>query len=29
MTKEDLKKLILEVYEEEMAESKKRGAAKE
>ena len=29
MTKEDLKKLILEVYEEEMAEAKKKGAAKE
>ena len=29
MTKEDLKKLIQEVYEEEMAEAKKKGAAKE
>ena len=29
MTKEDLKKLILEVYEEEMAEAKKKGDAKE
>ena len=29
MTKEDLKKLILEVYEEEMAEAKKKGASKE
>jgi len=29
MTKEDLKNLILEVYEEEMAEAKKKGAAKE
>jgi hypothetical protein len=29
MTKEDLKKLVLEVYEEEMAEAKKKGAAKE
>jgi hypothetical protein len=29
MTKEDLKQLVLEVYEEEMAEAKKKGAAKE
>ena len=29
MTKEDLKQLIQEVYEEEMAETKKKGAAKE
>lgn len=29
MTKEDLKQLIQEVYEEEMAEAKKKGAAKE
>lgn len=29
MTKKDLKKLIQEVYEEEMAEIKKKGAAKE
>lgn len=29
MTKQDLKKLIQEVYEEEMAEAKKKGAAKE
>lgn len=29
MTKEDLKNLIQEVYEEEMAETKKKGAAKE
>jgi hypothetical protein len=29
MTKEDLKQLIYEVYEEEMAETKKKGAAKE
>ncbi len=29
MTKEDLKQLILEVYEEEMAEAKKKAAAKE
>lgn len=29
MTKEDLKNLILEVYEEEMAEAKKKGGAKE
>jgi hypothetical protein len=28
MTKEDLKQLIYEVYEEEMAETKKKGAAK-
>ena len=28
MTKEDLKQLIHEVYEEEMAETKKKGAAK-
>jgi hypothetical protein len=29
MTKEDLKQLIQEVYEEEVAEAKKKGAAKE
>ena len=29
MTKEDLKQLIHEVYEEEMAETKKKGSAKE
>ena len=29
MTKEDLKQLIQEVYEEEMAETKKKGSAKE
>lgn len=29
MTKEDLKQLIQEVYEEEMSETKKKGAAKE
>ncbi len=29
MTKEDLKQLIQEVYEEEMAETKKKGVAKE
>ena len=29
MTKENLKKLIQEVYEEEMAEAKKKGGAKE
>jgi hypothetical protein len=29
MTKEDLKQLIQEVYEEEMAEAKKKGTAKE
>ena len=29
MTKEDLKQLVLEVYEEEMAEAKKKSAAKE
>ena len=29
MTKEDLKNLILEVYEEEMAEAKKKASAKE
>jgi len=29
MTKEDLKQLIQEVYEEEMAEAKKKGAAKD
>lgn len=29
MTKEDLKQLIYEVYEEEMAETKKKGSAKE
>ena len=29
MTKEDLKKLIQEVYEEEVAEAKKKGAPKE
>ena len=29
MTKEDLKQLILEVYEEEMAEAKKKAVAKE
>ena len=29
MTKEDLKQLIQEVYEEEVAEAKKKGDAKE